>query len=357
MFGLLSYLYAHSQSPNHRYPRGSPEAIKANSPLANGYFACIFALQGDLDYNSKTLLLPRSTSHNACSLCKATIHGALSWKNCQLQAPWIASQWTPEAWRQWPGKSACKIFDLSYLTACNVALDYMHTKYLGSDRYQIGSLFYYLVFDVLNLTPKANLAVLWQWIKQCYKRKNTRVRYGAITKLTMFKRKNNIPQMRGKAGEIKHIIPVVAEMWNHFMEPDNAIHKQIKLMLQLNAKMEKILDMYKGCFALPSDDAQKFTKYAFGMAQVQSQLASHFLQNHSQQLFKSTAKIHMVLHSALLSHIVSPSLVWNFRGEDMMRRIQKLGESAVRGNRGFQASMKMVDHYRIAMHHLFETHK
>ena len=157
MFGLLSYLYAHSQSPNHRYPRGSPEAIKANSPLANGYFACIFALQGDLDYNSKTLLLPRSTSHNACSLCKATIHGALSWKNCQLQAPGIASQWTPEAWRQWPGKSACKIFDLSYLTACNVALDYMHTKYLGSDRYQIGSLFYYLVFDVLSLTPKPTL--------------------------------------------------------------------------------------------------------------------------------------------------------------------------------------------------------
>jgi hypothetical protein len=43
-------------------------------------------------------------------------------------------------------------------------------------------------------------------------------------------------------------------------------------------------------------------------------------------------------------------------GEDFMRKIQKLGESSVRGNKAAAVSQKMMMHYRLAMHLYLKSH-
>ena len=60
------------------------------------------------------------------------------------------------------------IFTWQNLSALNLALDYMHCKYLGSDQYAYGSIMWLLCFQVLPNDPLANLLALWPLIKNIY---------------------------------------------------------------------------------------------------------------------------------------------------------------------------------------------
>ena len=54
------------------YEPGSADANRAGEPLADGYFACLIGLCGDLDYCAKFLGHPRWSSHSEpCGLCRA----------------------------------------------------------------------------------------------------------------------------------------------------------------------------------------------------------------------------------------------------------------------------------------------
>ena len=120
----------------HRYAPDSPEGQRAGQDLAGGYFACLFALCNDLDAGYKFLGLPNWSRHeNLCALCPCTFRGRLTWKNNASDAPWLSSCFTPETWRQQENRSMCRLFDLPGASACIVALDYMHSKYLGSLQY------------------------------------------------------------------------------------------------------------------------------------------------------------------------------------------------------------------------------
>ena len=77
------------------YPLSTVEGQRAGKLLANGFYATIWAVMGDLDYLSKTLQLPRSTSHHPCTLCKCTLNGPLTWKQDDDLAEWITSCWKP----------------------------------------------------------------------------------------------------------------------------------------------------------------------------------------------------------------------------------------------------------------------
>jgi len=233
----------------------------------------------------------------------------------------------------------------------------MHTKYLGSDQYQFGSLLYLLCFLMLPNSPKDNLGECWSFIKAYYGTHRTKHRYTAIEKLSMFVRKKGPPKLRGKAGEVKGLGPALLALWQSKMNAGLEVHKQIRLMLLLNVRMEAILDTHQHEYKLPGDAANKFIKFAFGMAQCQSVVAQHFANEDCEKvLFESTAKTHMVLHAALTSGALNPALVWCFVGEDFMRKVQKLGESCVKGVTPPKALNKMVSHYRLAMHLQLSSH-
>ena len=81
------------------------------------------------------------------------------------------------------------MFEAVGVTVCTVALDYMHSKYIGSDQYTSGSVLYLLCFIMLPKSPKENLADCWAFIKDYYKAHGTKHRYASIEKLSMFVRK------------------------------------------------------------------------------------------------------------------------------------------------------------------------
>jgi hypothetical protein len=210
---------------------------------------------------------------------------------------------------------------------------------------------------MMPLSPKENLAECWAFIKAYYVAHRTKHRYAAIEKVSMFVRKKGGPKLRGKAGEVKGLGPAMLALWESKMNAMLETHKQIRLMLLLNVKMESLLELHHDEFKLPESASKQFIQYGFGMAQCQTVLAQHYENEEvGKTLFASTAKIHMVLHAALTSGALNPALVWCFVGEDFMRKVQKLGESCVRGVTPPQALNKMVSHYRLAMHLQFSSH-
>ena len=363
VFSWSCYWLQQGRWPTHdwqgnQYPPESEACRKANTPLADGYYATIYAVMGDLDYFAKTLELPRSTSSNPCALCKCTLRGSTSWKNNDQNAEWLGLCWKPLEWVVWDGRSKIELFSIPGVSGATVAVDYMHSKYLGSDQYQFGSVLYVICYHILANPPKQNLAECWAAILSFYKANNTKHRYQNITKLSMFVRKSGVIKLRGKAAEIKGFSAAIGHIWQQYMNPTLEIHQKIKLMLKLNLKMEEMMDLYTDQIKFPAAAAQKFVEYGFAMFQLQKEINHHFNEDPdvTKQLFNSTAKCHMVLHSCLLSDRINPKLVWCFMGEDFMRKIQKLGESCVRGNKAAAVSQKMMMHYRLAMHFHLKFH-
>jgi hypothetical protein len=205
---------------------------------------------------------------------------------------------------------------------------------------------------VLPDSPPQNLLTCWDYIKGHYAANNAKNRYGSITKLSMFVRKSGVIKLRGKAAELKGLCFPLFELWKVYMNQNLSIHRKIKLMLQLNCQLETILDTYSDVFKLPDAAAKEFQKCGFLMYQFQKELHAHFQTDEgcAKTLFNVTSKAHMVLHSCLLSGVVNPRLLWCFMAEDFMRKVQRLGESCVRGVKNTNVSHKMIQHYRLALH-------
>jgi hypothetical protein len=166
----------------------------------------------------------------------------------------------------------------------------------------------------------------------------------------MFTRKNKTHKLRGKAAEIKYFAQVIFWLWERHMNPSLTLHKQILLLLKKNSQMEEMLATYKDSFALPDAEAMLFKQYAFDLAQLNNQISEHFMEEEEPYLFQVTSKTHMVLHCALLAKYINPRVVWCFSGEDMMKNVQLLAVSCVKGVQGPKAVNKMVSHYRLGLH-------
>lgn len=351
-FWLLQGTWPTHDWQGNQYGPDTAEGQKAGTYLANGYFAIIWALMGDLDYLAKTLHLPRSTSHNPCSLCRCTLNGDTSWKFFAPNASWRNCIWKPLDWIGWSDRSKIGLFSIPGISAVTVGLDYMHNKYLGTDQPQFGSVLYMLCYMVLPDSPIQNLLACWDVISKYYVDHNCRNRYGSITKLSMFLRKSGVIKMRGKAAELKGLGAPLLFLWEKYMNPGLDVHRKVRLLLKLNCKMEAIVDTYSDCFKLPAEIAAEFLDACWVMYELEKELHQHFLDDEDcdKKLFSLTSKAHMVMHSAMLSGTISPRLIWCFMGEDFMRKIQKLAESCVRGVKGTNVSQKMTMHYRLALH-------
>ena len=139
----------------------------------------------------------------------------------------------------------------------------------------------------------------------------------------------------------------------------NKVHKMVRLCLAQSVEMENILRSHlpaDGFLALPRDAADKFTEATCAMASLTVQLRDHFATETSHKIFTVTAKTHMLLHIALLSHIIHPRLTWCFSGEDYMHRVQRLVASCCTGRPLFSRTMESVSsHYRLGLHLGFDN--
>ena len=294
-------------SPKIRWTRNSKDALRSGTPLAGGYKGCLWSIIGDLDYLVSVLGLPNFNSARPCSLCRCSLAGANSWSNFTPAAAWRTQCWTHRAWKRWDSRSKCPLFDLNFVSALSIHLDYMHCKYLGVDQYTYGSVLALLCCKVMGGSPLQNLQAVWADIKVFYRENGTKVQYRHLNKLTMFLRQNGTPKLRGKAGEIRHLAPALLHVWKKYMSPNLEVHIQIKLLLQFSVEMEQLITDCREDISFPPAEATKFARACEHMLTLHAALANHFAEEET-DLFTLTSKCHMLQHICLLARCVNPRL-------------------------------------------------
>ena len=88
---------------------------------------------------------------------------------------------------------------------------WMHCKSLGIDKLLLGSTLYVLAHYVLTGAVEANVAEVWRDIQCFYEKLGAENRYGHMRQ-TMFHTKSQ-PKLKGKAGEVKDLGPVMVKVW------------------------------------------------------------------------------------------------------------------------------------------------
>ena len=150
------------------FPPGTPEARRAGKPLAGGYYAVLIQLSGDLDYYTKWLGLPNSTTKaKPCGLCRCIYAGSNSWLDNRQVAPWRSSLLSNTNWTTW-WSTTCPLLQLPGFFALSFAYDLMHCLYTGALQYIYGSAFFLLTHDCLNLEPLANLKLFDRILAEIY---------------------------------------------------------------------------------------------------------------------------------------------------------------------------------------------
>ena len=133
----------------HRFKPGTEDWKRAGTPLCD-FKACLVSVQGDLDFFSAALGLPRwNLKAGGCPVCRCQDEVPMTWKQFADPHHVQAMEWLPQEWLSWEGRTACPLFEAKGVTGCTVMLDWMHIKYLGNDQYVYASVFHLLVFVLL----------------------------------------------------------------------------------------------------------------------------------------------------------------------------------------------------------------
>ncbi|CAE8633322.1 unnamed protein product [Polarella glacialis] len=155
---LLGGRWPHSDWRGIQYDPTSPEGHKAGRDHAGGYCGVLIQFAGGLDYSCKWLGLPRwSAAVSCCALCKATLRGNCSWMDMRPAADWIQTILSPTTC----AGSTCALFQVPGLSAVCVVMDYMHCMFLGRIQYLHGSVFYMIVYQLIEGEPLENLQEIW----------------------------------------------------------------------------------------------------------------------------------------------------------------------------------------------------
>ena len=93
--------------------------------------------------------------------------------------------------------SAHPLLNWGPVTMLTLTLDWMHCKYLGSDKFLYGGVFHVIIHKLLSGTAQENMVQTWNLFKQSYGTLDTKSRY-RVMKVTMFKRNlAGFPELRG----------------------------------------------------------------------------------------------------------------------------------------------------------------
>eukprot|EP00438_Fugacium_kawagutii_P016899 Skav205369 [mRNA] locus=scaffold2437:85413:87176:+ [translate_table: standard] len=345
--------FPHYDWKGRKFQMGTQEHAMAGTLLADGFCGHLVSIQGGLDWYASSLDLPRwNLKAGGCNVCSCTQEGEKTWKRFNDPEHILSMEWMAAQWHKWTKKSRCPLFTIPFLSACNVMLDYLHLKLLGSDQYQFGGCFFLLTHVMMPLaSPLANLQALWQRMQHWYHVAGTRHKYHYFNRLTMFVRKSGPPKLRGRGAEVAGLGTIMVQLWMDYYNPLLEIHRMILQMLRCNQRMEFLMAEYKDYTAFPADAAQEFKAATFQMSHLNALVHQHFLAEPEMKgAFAVTIKLHMLAHLALHCHEISPRLIWNFSGEDNMSVVKKLGQSCAKGLQPEDVNTKMVQHWRFAMH-------
>ena len=163
-----------------------------------------------------------------------------------------------------------------------------------------GSVMWLLVHVLLPGTAEENLAKIWGDIVRLYDEFGILNRYWVIRR-SMFNTKAQ-PKMKGKAAEVKDLLPVLVSVWKKYYNPDLDIHRKILVVMQGSCHMDDLLSQHPADYALPSDVADDLLATCCITLSTWRKVFPHFKKEKVQPpLFGLIAKARLLMHCCVLS--------------------------------------------------------
>ena len=207
-------------------------------------------------------------------------------------------------------------------------------------------------------TPDANLAEVWARVEQYFRRHAIRQHYCTM-KLSMFCNADDpygvMPKLKGRAIEVRSLMPALANVWRHYMDIGLVHHKAVLQGLVSSSRMDEILHAFPHVDVLPDGLGREFAEQSWLYCRCQNAAADYYNKGEDQLLiFDVTIKTHYTCHCALDAVFLNPRRGWNFLGEDFMKDCKTLMAACMRGNGMAGASVKFMDKYVVCLHLMFQ---
>ncbi len=110
---------------------------------------------------------------------------------------------------------------------------------------------------------------------------------------------DSFPKLKGRAAEVRSLMPALAAVWQHYMHPREMVHHAVLRGLQSSALMDEIVDSYPDADTLPSADAARCVDASWLYARCQNAAAQCYNVQEQMMILDCTIKTHYVRHGAL----------------------------------------------------------
>ena len=157
---------------------------------------------------------------------------------------------------------------------------------------------------------------------------------------------------------MKCLGPALLHVWNKFMISALAMHRKIRVLLELSNKLDDIIDQYPfpEFITIPEEAMGDLLATAHAFVSLLIELETYFgndpdLKKFS--LFVATVKVHFLLHCCYQARYLNPRGSWCFTGEDFMGKCRPLAGSCSNGRSTWQVCQAMLAKYMFAFHMTF----
>ena len=320
----------------------------AGKPIMGNYFMVIWVLQGDLDYMYKRMFMADPNSSLPCSCCSANTTTIPHTDHRDRIAAFLRTIWTNAAYAAAHPNRHRVLRHVPGVGISNYIPDIMHVKYLGSDKSFLGSTLRNLTHYILPLEPSMALQSVWRDIQAEYRNhSSTTTRFNNLTHNMIKGPSKKTPDLRGKAAQIRALIPVMIKIWSDKMDTGNQQHRDVLAGLVHSAEIDIVLKENKRRPSLPADAQVRLRTACFGFAAAQAALVTFY---HPEiPLHNVTAKTHYLMHIALIGAYINPALGACWQGEDMMRVVRTLVQASSCGSGPITAGKTSMDRYLAAL--------
>jgi len=161
--------------------------------------------------------------------------------------------------------------------------------------------------------------------------------------------KEVMPKLKGRAIEVRDLVPALADVWQKKMVPGDMAHLCVLHGLQASCTIDTVLATYPDADILPPAAAREFEEACWAYCRAQNAAASHFNEGLGLMVFDVTIKTHCLLEGALRASHLNPRKSWNFSGEDFMAKGKQLLQSCVKGNTAPTSVVKLMEKYPVAL--------
>ena len=347
---------------NNPLPKGSVwDKLQGQALTPGQQRAVVWTLQGDHDMFANILKLPHWRSQFCCWSCDAQ-QPKTKKKACPAGKSYKILKeedqnfvYLDNAAALAKGKSDHVLFSIPGLTTRMVRHDGLHVFLVsGIANHLLGSLLHYIMYfdgkGPQTVKPTDRLAMVFEQVQQVYRESSTPTRLSNL-KASMVtdpkKPHQDFPCLQAKGSETKHFGPAFLPVLQSLLDTSKEEH----------SKMVEALDCLVNLLSVFDAADMVLTEMEFHQA---TDLAKRFFYAYDwlhgwaagvdRKLFHITMKFHTGHHLVHDSRHLNPKACWNFRSEDFVGRISRLGSSVAMGVKSTRLSTKIGAKYRALLH-------